>query len=163
MIQAKHCDLCRFPKRNLKNGLTCGLTDKKPTFKNKCPDIEFSNSFKSQLPELLAEIEHLRTQKKSVYLNFTLWGVFGLIVIILTGHSRFERTAEFDFSYSSYLYLCGTLLLIFVGLYFLVRAYDHLSYHQNSYKNVVTEKNGINKVLNNYDLNIRKLISQEQK
>ena len=163
MIQAKHCDLCKFPRRDLKNGLTCGLTDEKPTFKNTCPDIKFSNSFRNRLPELSAQIEDLRKQKASVYLNFTLLGVVGLIVIILTSSYRFERTAEFDFSYSSYLYLCGTLLLIFVGLYFLSTAYRRLSNHRSSYRNVVNEKEGINKVLNNYDLNIGKLLNQELK
>jgi len=72
MIQAKHCDLCKFPKKDLKVGLTCGLTDKIPTFKNSCPDIKFSNSFKNHLPKLLAQIERFRKQKTSVYLNFTL-------------------------------------------------------------------------------------------
>tara|TARA_R110002033_G_C3834993_1_gene234281 strand:+ start:99 stop:590 length:492 start_codon:yes stop_codon:yes gene_type:complete len=163
VIQAKHCDLCKFPKRDLKVGLTCGLTDKKPTFKNSCPDIKFSNSFKKYLPELLAQIERLRKQKTSVYLNFTLWGVIGLIVIILTGRSRFDRTSEFDFSYSSYLYLLGTLVLIIVGLYFLAVAYSRLSNHLNSYRNVVAEKKRINKVLNNYDLNIKKLLGQKLK
>ena len=163
MIQAKHCDLCKFPKRDMKNGLTCGLTDKKPTFKNTCPDIKFSNSFKNHLPELLAQIEHLRKQKKSVYLNFIHLGVVGLIIIILTSHFRFETTSDFDFSYSSYLYLCGTLLLIFVGLYFVTAAYKRLSNHRNSYSNVVNEKNRINKVLKSYDLNIRKLLKQGQK
>lgn len=163
MIQAKHCDLCKFPKRDLKNGLTCGLTDKKPTFKNTCPDIKFSDSFKNHLPELLAQIEHLKKEKKSVYLNITLLGVVGLIVIILTSRYRFQRTVEFDFSYSSYLYLCGTLLLIFVGLYFVAVAYKRLSNHKNLYRNVVNEKKEINKVLDKYDLNIRKLLNQKLK
>ena len=65
MIQAKHCDLCEYPKRNLKNGLTCGLTDKKPDFKDSCSDIKFSNSFEEYLPELLSQIG---LKKKEKYL-----------------------------------------------------------------------------------------------
>lgn len=161
MIQAKHCDLCKFPKRDLKNGLTCGLTGKKPTFKNICSDIKFSNSFKNHLPELLDQIEHLRKQKTSVYINFTLFGVIGLITIILTFRSRFERTSEFDFSYSSYLYLCGTLLLFLVGIGLISVALRRLSNHRNSLRKLIAEKRGINRVLNNYDLNVRKILNQE--
>ncbi len=45
MIQTKHCDLCEYPKRDLKNGLTCGLTGKKPDFKRACPDILLDEKF----------------------------------------------------------------------------------------------------------------------
>ena len=160
MIQAKHCDLCKFPRRDLKNGLTCGLTDMKPTFKNTCPDIEFSNSFKNHLPELLGQIEHVRKQKTSVYINFALLGVIVLITIILTLGFRFEKTSEFDFSYSSYLYLCGTILLFLVGLGLISVAFTRLSNHRNSLRKLVAEKKGINMVLNNYDLNVRKLLNR---
>ena len=159
MIQTKHCDLCEFPKRNLKNGLTCGLTNKIPTFKKNCSEIKFSNLFKNHLPELLGKIEHLRKQKTSVYINFALFGIIGLI-IILTIRSRFEITSEFDFSYSSYNYLCRSLLLLFVGIGIISLAYKRLNNHQNSLRNLVNEKNGINEVLNKYNLNIKKLLNQ---
>jgi hypothetical protein len=160
MIQTKHCDLCEFPKRNLKNGLTCGLTNKIPTFKKNCPEIKFSDLFKNHLPELLGKIEHLRKQKTSVYINFALFGIIGLIIIILTIRSRFEITSEFDFSYSSYNYLCGTLLLLFVGIGIILVAYKRLNNHQNSLRDLVNEKNGINEVLNKYNLNIKKLLNK---
>ena len=60
MIQAKHCDLCKYPKRDLKKGLTCGLTNKKPTFDNTCPDLKFSDDFRSFVPDLLGQIQHLK-------------------------------------------------------------------------------------------------------
>lgn len=161
MKQAKHCDLCKFPQRDFKIGLTCGLTDKKPVFKNTCPDIKFSNLFKNHLPELLSQIEHLKKQKTSVYVNFTLFGVIGLITIISTFRFHFEKTFEFDFSYTSYHYLCGTLLLFLVGIGLISEAFRRLNIHRNSLRKLFAEKREINKVLNNYDLDIRKILNQK--
>jgi hypothetical protein len=159
MIQSKHCDLCQYPKRNLENGLTCGLSNKTPTFENTCSDIKFSNIFKKHLPELLSQIELERNKVTSIYLSFTLFGVFGLIIIILTSLSRFEKTLEFDFSYSSFNYLCGTLLLYIVGITLISKAYMDIKTHRNLLRNLITEKNEINRILNKYNLTINALLN----
>tara|TARA_R110002073_G_scaffold108336_3_gene243347 strand:+ start:17332 stop:17823 length:492 start_codon:yes stop_codon:yes gene_type:complete len=159
MIQAKHCDLCKYPKRNLKNGLTCGLSNKTPIFENTCSDIKFSNVFKKHLPELLSQIELEKNKATSIYLSFTLFGVVGLIIIILTSLSRFEKTLEFDFSYSSFNYLCGTLLLYIVGITLISKAYMDIKTHRNLLRNLVTEKKEINRILNKYSLTINALLN----
>lgn len=48
MFQAKHCDLYEFPKRNLKIGLHCNFTDKKPNFKGACFKIKFNRKICNQ-------------------------------------------------------------------------------------------------------------------
>jgi len=154
MIQSKHCKLCKHEKRNLNDGLTCGLSNKKPTFENTCSNIKFSKAFKKHLPELLNQIELEKNKVTSIYLSFTLFGVVGLIIIILTSLSRFERTLEFDFSYSSFNYLCGTLLLYIVGITLISKAYMDIKTHKNLLRNLVTEKKEIDRILNNYNLNI---------
>ena len=159
MIQAKHCDLCKYPKRNLKDGLTCGLSNKIPTFENTCSDIKFSNEFKKHLPELLSQIELEKNKTTSIYLSFTLFGVVGLIIIVLTSLSRFQKTLEFDFSYSSFNYLCGTLLLYIVGITLISKAYLDIKTHKNLLRNLITEKKEINRILNKYNLTINALLN----
>ena len=158
MNQNLHCNLCKFPLRSLKNGLTCGLTKKKPIFKNTCSKIKFSDSFYSYLPELLDQIDHLRKQKTSVYINFTLFSVVGLIILILTSRYSFKKIFEFDFSYSSYLYLSRTLLLFFVGIGLITLAYRRVNNHLNLLKKLLNKKKEIDDVLTKYNLDISKLI-----
>ena len=162
MIQSKHCELCEHEKRNLKDGLTCGLTNKKPPFENSCSDIKFSNAFKGYLPELLRQIEQLRKKKTSVYLNFTLFGAIGLI-IILGSYSRLEKTFEMEFSYSSWIYLAGTFLIYLIGTLLISMGFRPLYKYRKSLQKLESDKSEISMVLKNYNTDITTLINLEKK
>ena len=159
MIISNHCDLCKFSKRNLKKGLICGLSNKKPTFKNTCPDIKLSNAFKKYLPELLNQIELEKNRTTSVYLNFSLFGVVGLIIITLTSLSDFKRIIEFDFSYSSFNYLSGKILLYLVGFLLISKPFMDIKTHRKLLKSLTTEKKEINNILKYYNLKISELLN----
>jgi hypothetical protein len=161
MIQAKHCDLCEYPKRNLKNGLTCGLTDKKPDFKVACSEIKFSNSFKEYLPVLLNLIEHTKKRKTSVYLKFTLLSAIGLI-IIFGSYTLLEQTFELDYGYDSWIRLNNPLFLYVVGAFFILMAFSGLNKYRKTFKILEYEKRELDNILNNYNIDIETLLERKK-
>ncbi|MBA6154280.1 hypothetical protein [Gelidibacter maritimus] len=165
MIQSKHCDLCEFPKRNLKNGLTCGLTDKKPDFRGFCSDIKFSDSFKEQLTELLNQIGQIKKRKTSVYFNFGLFVVIGLLIIFgsyphLTEYLK--KAFEPEFSYSDWKYFSLILLLEFVGILLLYMGFYPFNKYKKELNKLESDKKEIELVLKNYGIEIETLTNLEK-
>ena len=159
MIQAKHCDLCAYSKRGLENGLTCGLTNKKPTFKNTCSSIEFSKSLRDYLPELLNKIEQLRKRKRSVYLKFIVCALIGLIIMVGSG-IKLMHGFEMDFDYSDYLNFKGSLLMLLVGFFLLSSAFWILNKYKKEFIKFESDKRAIESVLDNYDIDIKTIIKK---
>jgi len=161
MIQAKHCNLCVHPKRNLKNGLTCGLNDKKPVFKNFCSDIKFSNSFKEYLPELLNQIENVKKRKTSVFLKFILLGLLGLVVMF-GSYPLLEKTFEIEFGHSAWMRFQNALLIYIIGASLLSMAFWPLYKYRKELKRLESEKRELNNILKNYNIDIESLLNTEK-
>lgn len=162
MIQAQHCDFCEYSKKNLKNGLICGLTNKKPSFKVSCSEIKFSNSFKEYLSKLLSQIEQVKKNKTYAYLNFTLFGTIGLTVI-LGSYSRLKQTFELEFNHSTWIYFTGTLLLYVVGILLISMGFWKLKKYRNTLKNLKSNKREIDILLNNYNIDVERLFNREKR
>ncbi|HAB27489.1 MAG TPA: hypothetical protein DCE27_06880 [Xanthomarina gelatinilytica] len=165
MIQAKHCDLCKFPKKDLKIGLTCGLTDKKPTFDKTCPDIQFSNEFKSYVPEFLGQIQHLKKRKASVYLNLFLFGIVGLTIIVgsysqLT--TRFITAFEPEFDYGNWKYFSVMFFLNLIGIQLIYMGFWPLNKNRKELKKLESDKRKINMILKNYNTDIETLLDYKK-
>lgn len=158
MIQAKHCNLCVNPKRDLKNGLTCGLTDKKPTFKNNCPDIEFNKSFKDYLPELMNQIEQLKKIETSIYLKFIFYGAIGLTIMIGSG-LNFMKTYKIDFYYSDLLKFNTSFLFFIVGIFLVSIGFRILNKYKKELAKLKSEKKEIELILDNYKIDIETIIN----
>lgn len=151
MIQYKHCDLCQHTKRSLKSGMTCGLTNKKPMFKDTCPDIKFSNLFKENLFELLNQIQYTKNKKKSVYFNYFL--LFGIGVIIIFGsYALLKQTPDIEFGYSAKIYFEHTILVYIVGTLFLSMAFWNLNKYWRKLKKLKQQKDKIEEILNKYEI-----------
>jgi hypothetical protein len=158
MIQAKHCDLCEYPKRNLQIGLTCGLTDKKPDFKITCSDIKFSDSFKEYLPELLDQIKDIKKEKLSISIKFILLVALGLIIIV-GSHPLLEKTFEMEFGYTAWIYFKYALFFYIVGVGLISMGLWPLNNYRNELKKMESEKREINKVLKKYGMDIETIIN----
>jgi hypothetical protein len=157
MIQAKHCDLCEYPKRSLKIGLTCGLTDRKPNFKVTCSNIKFSNSFKEYIPELLNQIEEVKKNKTSVYFHFFLLTGIG-IVIIFGSYSLLKQTSEMEFGGLSIAYFENSILVYMLGALFLSMAFLNYIKHKRKSKKLILEKDKIEKVLRQYGIDFETIM-----
>ncbi|QCX39569.1 hypothetical protein FF125_14380 [Aureibaculum algae] len=166
MIQTEHCDLCEFPKRDLKKGLTCGLTNKKPDFEVSCPDLKFSNSLKEYLPELLNQIVQLEKRKASIYLNLGLFAGIGLLILFGSYPyliQNFKQTFDPEFSYLNWNYFLSTLLLSFVGIRLILMGFWPFNNYRKELKELQSEKSKINMVLKNYGIKMETLMNLEKK
>lgn len=164
MIEGKHCDLCKHSKRDLKIGLTCGLTNKKPTFQKTCPSIKFSISFKKNLSELLDKIEQLRKQKILIYLNLFLFLGAGFIMIIGTYSklkTKFIGTFEPEFDYGNWKYFLVMLSLNFIAIQLIYLGLWRFYKYRKELKKLKLDIKEINTVLKNYDINIKSLIDKK--
>ncbi|WP_299136723.1 hypothetical protein [uncultured Tenacibaculum sp.] len=57
----------------LKNGLICSLTNKKPDFKIYCTKIDFSKDLQQILESVNIELEVIKKDKISIHLSFYLF------------------------------------------------------------------------------------------
>lgn len=151
MVQAKHCDLCEFPKRDFKNGLRCGLTNKKPDFKRFCPNIKFTRSFKQYIPELLNEIIQVKKNRVYVYFYFVFMSVFGTL-ILFKSYSLLKEVLDLDFNHSSFHYFEIAFIVFILGALFILFACRNLYKHISLLNQLRAEKEKLETVLGNYDL-----------
>jgi len=162
MIQSKHCDLCKYPKRNFESGLACGLTNKKPDFNVSCSNIKFSDSFKDNLHELLNQIEKIKKRRISVNLKSILLGILGLI-IIFGNYPLLERTIEAEYGYWSYVFFLDALLFYIIGAGLISMAFLSLNKYSKELKILESEKRELNMILKNYKFGIESLLKSEIK
>jgi len=165
MIHTRHCDLCEYPKRNLKKGLTCGLTDKKPDFKVFCSKIKFSNSLKENVSELLNSIEQSKKRRKYVYLNFGFFTLVGLIIIIrsypyLTSYLHQAFEPEFNYKYWKYFSLI--LGLNIAGIFLIKMGFWPFKKFRKELKKLESERREIDMILKNYGMEAEKIMALEQ-
>ena len=145
MIQAKHCDLCEHPKRDLKNGLTCGLTDRKPDFNGTCPDILLDEKFQSNLENTNLELHNIGKGKTKAYLTFYVLIIIGFLMII--GNKFYA-----DLTHSTIYYWKFRASAIGAGITILIGAYFQLNRFRTKYKTAEFEKNKIDSVIKQYGI-----------
>lgn len=136
--------------------MTCGLTNEKPKFKNTCPDIKFSDSFKEKTTELLSELKIVENNKKSVHFNFYALVIIGFL-IIFGGNSLLKQTIEIESVY----YFKITILVYGLGILFFSLAYRNLNKHRRKLKNMEFEKAELKKVIDKYNIDLETLIKTE--
>ena len=160
MFQAKHCDLCEYPNRDLNVGLKCGLTNKKPDFKVTCPDIKFSDYLKIDLTDLLTEIEGITKNKIYEYMNFILLSTLGLVIII--GYNfDVNKILVLEFSYIKFNNMYIYLFINYLGMMCISMAFSRWHTHRRTLKNLHFIKNEINILLYSYNTDISELLKNK--
>ena len=132
MNPTEHCRLCSHQKVDLKTGITCGLTDKKPNFENSCPTISFSDQLKNKIIAINCEYEGIKRKSILTYFYSILILVISLSVII--GGWYFGK----------YVYDAGVLstvpvIIIGVGFLLFTAAFGPLNFHLRD-KNLAKQK-----------------------
>ncbi|WP_299677112.1 hypothetical protein [uncultured Tenacibaculum sp.] len=141
MKYTEHCDLCEYSKRDYKSGLSCGLTNKKPNFKIVCSNIKFSKYFKESQQELLNEIREIKKQKTQVYIEFTLFGLIGFIIIMVNFHHFINNSKiQFSFNYSYWNYFARKILIFSTGFILILRALLSIKRYRNKLKKAESKK-----------------------
>lgn len=142
-----HCNLCDNLKVNLQDGITCGLTNQKPTFNNTCPKIVLSDKFKKELGLIHIKIERLKSKKRLTYTYFYLYMIIGCILIL--GGSAFMK---FTFVTTSLYISRVRLTLIIVGFGLCGFGYSKLNEYRNKIRVAKAEKSRIDGILNKYQI-----------
>ncbi|WP_225037343.1 hypothetical protein [Winogradskyella sp. SM1960] len=148
MIQAKHCDLCEYPQRDLKNGLTCGITNKKPDFKEVCPDILLDKKFQQKLENINFELDKIKKTKNKEYLTFYILIIIGFLLII--GNKYYANISQTELY--SWRFRASA---IGVGITILISAYFKLNRFRTKLKAVKFKKNKIDSVLRKYKISYK--------
>ena len=100
MDRVNHCEICDLHTFNLKEGILCGLTSKKPEFQKKCPDIKLNQNLKEKIIEVNTEFEDSKYVKKLAIGNFVFYsllgiGVLGICYLLIISLFRLARIHTF--------------------------------------------------------------------
>ena len=156
MNQTKHCKICDNLDFNIKYGTKCGLTNHKPTFKNKCSDIIFGDNTQKYIVEVETENKLIEKSKLDylgtffIYLLISLGFIFGGIFLVkkLFGFGIFNTV---------------TLIIIGVGLLVLPKSFGALNTFYSKKRIAKKKQNDLKEVLDVYrmdykiDLNIKNI------
>lgn len=142
---SKHCDLCENKLVSLEKGLTCKLTNKKPEFKNICPQINLNTKFQEKLEITNLELDRIKKRKKNIHLSFYLFIVIGFILII--GANYFLKR-----TFQSVYTLYYTFGIISVGITFLALGYNKLNEFRRKLYNAEFDKNEIDEFFEKYGI-----------
>jgi hypothetical protein len=148
MIQSQHCNLCKHENRSLKNGLTCGLTKKRPDFKETCSNFNLSYAAKRNYKYIITEFEIIKKQKKAIHLKFYLLIIIGF-GIVLFGNIFLERLNNL-----SVFALYVVYFFYGFGLLILVTAYSILNKHKREFKNFESKKHKVEFILEQYQIEL---------
>lgn len=151
-----HCNLCLNANRNLDIGITCGLTNEKPTFENTCPKIKFNNISKEYTAQILNDIDVLKGTKKSVHFKFYVFIAIGFLVMFW-GNSLLKHTIEIESIYHFKL----TLLIYALGVLILKEGYGNLSNYRRKLKKMEFEIAEIKEVIQKYKIDLETFIRKE--
>lgn len=152
MDLARHCDLCDNQKTSLKEGTTCGLTDRKPEFNKTCSKIELNEKFENKLKTVNIEYDKIKRSKILTYIYFGVFIIIGLAVTIggyLLG----------KYALDSGVISTVPIIIMAVGLAPLGMAFGTLNSYRQRNEVAKIKKDKIDEVLNvyriEYDIDIK--------
>lgn len=111
MDLAKHCELCENRVFDVLTGTTCSLTDQRPEFSNKCPEIRFESNHINKIKEVNIEYHKVALTKNLTIANFIVFLSTGIAVMAggyLLGSFAWDKG------------VISTVPLIIIGVGFLI-------------------------------------------
>ena len=142
---SKHCDLCENEITYLEKGLTCKLTNKKPEFKNTCPEIKLDNKFVKKLEIANLELETIKKKKNTILFSFFFLIIVGFLLIYKSSAFAKMMLSPIYFWY----YKVG---LISVGVSNIIVACFKLRAFKGEFGTARHKKNNIEEVLEKYGI-----------
>lgn len=148
MNLARHCELCDHQKVNLKDGTTCGLTDRKPEFNKTCAKIKLNEKFENKLKIVNIKYEKVKRTKILTYTYFVVFIIIGITVIVggyLLG----------KYALDSGVISTVPIIIMAVGLTPLGMAFGTLNKFQQGIESAKSKKDRIDEVLNLYRIDYK--------
>lgn len=81
MNQTNHCQLCELQQYDIHTGTRCDLTNDRPDFKDKCPDIVFKDKYQAKIKEINIEYELVKRTKATSISNFIVFLILSIATI----------------------------------------------------------------------------------
>lgn len=81
MELTKHCELCDNRLFDMETGTLCGLTDQKPVFKSKCPDIKFGENHLTKIEKTNIDYYKIDSTRYINFDHFFLYLTIGAAVV----------------------------------------------------------------------------------
>lgn len=142
----KHCQLCDHQIVDFKTGTLCGLTNKKPDFINTCAKAKLESKLRPKIESTNVEYEGILKTKTLVYINFVVFLVIGLAVI-LAGYFLAQYLLQFR------VIAAAPIIISAVGLLgVLPIAIGPLNQYKNDLKLAKAKKDDVDKVLKIYNI-----------
>ena len=146
MNQAEHCRLCNHQEVDLKTGTTCGLTNMKPDFDKSCPTIDFSERLENKITEVNSSYENIKRKSALTYIYSVL--ILSISLAVMIG----------GWYLGKYVYDAGAassvpIIIIGVGFILLPAAFGPLNFHRRDLKTAKKEKDKLDKILSQYNIN----------
>lgn len=94
MNNLKHCRICDHRIYDVIEGSTCGLTNDRPDFKDKCNDIKLDRQLEQQIDAANIKYDKIKRHRTFVLINFVFYLLIGSSVIVagyLLGKYAFEK------------------------------------------------------------------------
>lgn len=156
MILSRHCALCENEIKSLEKGVTCAITQKKPDFKKKCPDIQFDDKFQEKLEIAHLKFERIRRTKVSTYVMAFIIVVIGVLII---SNGSFIA----DLTPNSQFYSRDVIGFIAVGIVITSAGLGRIISFRKKLKNAQFDIDIIDEVLEKYDISYQTTCEYKEK
>ncbi len=145
MEKSKHCEICENQLYDFKTGTRCGITNERPNFKEKCPDIILDKKYQDKIKEVNVEFELVIRSKLLCYFNFILYFSISISIMIagfLLGFYVFEKGA------------ITTVPLIVIGIGFIVlpKSIGALVHYHQTMSIAQKKKTKLDEILSRYNV-----------
>ena len=145
MENSKHCGICDLHSFNLNEGIICSLTNKKPKFKQKCPDIILDKKLKEKILEINTEFQDSRRVRKIAVGNMILYGLIGLGVLCICYYliNKLYRIA---------LIHTGTIAIFSIGIGIIGIGIGAINYSRQKRNAIAPKKSNLDKLTELYNV-----------
>lgn len=156
--QTKHCVLCKHGKRRLKDGMYCGVTNRKANFQTSCPHVTFSHKLFEEVNKTNIELEKIKRSKLTNYFHFLTFiiislGVFWIIYLL---RSYFFQTytsvpGYYSFKGSAFSFIIP-IIFAAIGVKVMAIAFGYFNKFKNDLSFAKDKKEQIDLILNVYNI-----------
>ncbi|TKD65905.1 hypothetical protein [Flavobacterium sp. ASW18X] len=145
MENSKHCEICDHQSFNFKDGIICGLIERKAEFNNKCPDIKLDKNLKEKIIEINTEFQDSKYVKKLAIGNLIFYGIIGLIVL---GFCNYLTTKLFGLG----VFHTGSIVIFVIGIMILGIGIGAMNYSRQKREIIFPKKQTLDKLAGIYNI-----------
>ncbi|MDY7393701.1 hypothetical protein UMM65_00460 [Aureibaculum sp. 2210JD6-5] len=152
--KTEHCLLCENQRYDFKEGVYCGITEKKPDFKETCDIINFGKTLEDKILEVNVELDLVKRTKVDTIGHLIIFTLIGIAII----YFGLFLANKYGFSlivHESILGIRGfgtMVILVSIGISLLIFAIAPLNLYRSNIKIAKLKKQKLDQILEFYKL-----------